>query len=152
MRQDEFERTINSFDGTESMRGKVYYSALSLIDAGFVVEAHLLLLSTWNFARFRYVIPSFDLSGYEVLLHDLSHQLRPLLGTDFGAVDFDKHRQLISDSFDRVAAVRGIEFTGAAKVLHLLIPRVFVMWDSAISGWHTPKRDYDKLQVVRSGF
>jgi len=33
---------------------------------------------------------------------------------------------MISDSFDRLAAVRGIESTGAAKVLHLLIPRVFM--------------------------
>ena len=87
MRQDEFERTIDSFDGTESMRGKVYCSVLGLIDAGFVVEAHLLLLSTWNFARFRYVIPSFGLSAYEVLLQDLSGQLQPLLQADFASVN-----------------------------------------------------------------
>jgi hypothetical protein len=152
MRQDEFERTIKSFDGTKSMRGKVYYSVLSLIDAGFIVEAHLLLLSTWNFARFRYVIPSFDLSAYEVLLQDLSGQLQPLLQAEFASVNFDRYRRMISDSFDRLACVRGIEYTGAAKVLHLLIPRVFIMWDSAISGWHTPKKDYHHLQVIRSGF
>lgn len=152
MTQNEFEQTIASFDGTESMRGKLYYSALSLINANFVVEAHVLLLSTWNFARFRYVMPSFDLSKYEVLLRDLTHQLQPVLYEDFATVNLGQHRGIIIDSFDRVAAVKGVEFTGAAKVLHLLSPRVFVMWDTAISGWHTPKKDYAKLDVIRSGF
>jgi hypothetical protein len=152
MTQGEFELTFNSFDGTESMRGKIYYSALSLIKANFVVEAHLLLLSTWNFARFRYVIPSFDLFAYAALLRDLTHQLQPLLQAEFTTVNLGQHRQMIIDSFDKVARVRGIEFTGAAKVLHLLNPGVFVMWDSAISGRHTPKRDYASLNVIRSGF
>jgi len=152
MRQREFERTISSFDGAESMRGEIYYRVLSLIDSGFVVEGHLLLLSTWNFARFQYVIPSFDLSAYGALLQDLSGRLQPLLQADFASVHFDQHREAISDSFDRLAAIRGIECTGAAKVLHLLHPRVFIMWDRAISGWHTPKKDYYRLHVDRSGF
>jgi hypothetical protein len=152
MTQDEFERTINAFDGTESMRGNIYYRVLDLIKANFVVEAHLLFLSTWNFARFRYVITSFDLPAYEALLQNLSDQLQPLARADFASVNFDQYREMISDSFDRLAAVNGVEFTGAAKVLHLLNPRVFLMWDSAISGWHTPRADYHHLQVVRSGF
>lgn len=152
MTQSEFERTIAPFDDTNSMRGRVYYSALNLINANFVSEAHLLLLSTWNFARFRYVIPSFNLPMYEVLLQDLTRQLQPLLNQDFATVNLVQHREMIVDSFNKVSKVKGIEFTGASKVLHLLSPRVFVMWDSAISGWHTPKKDYANLKVIRSGF
>lgn len=152
MTQSEFEQTVNSFDGTESMRSEVYYRALSLVSANFVVEAHLLLLSTWNFARFRYVIPSFDLCGYEALLNDLTNQLQPLLHAEFTTVDLGKDKQMIVDSFDKLAGIRGIESTGAAKILHLLNPHLFVMWDNAIGGRHSPKKDYANLDVIRSGF
>jgi hypothetical protein len=152
MTQDEFEKTIKSFDGTESMRGKIYYSALNLIRADFVIEAHILLLSTWNFAGFRYVIPTFDISAYEALVRNITYQLQPLLNADFSTVNLDAHRQLIIDLFDRLAAVKGIGSTGAAKILHLLSPSVFVMWDRSISGWHSPIKDYGDLEVVRSGF
>lgn len=45
-----------------------------------------------------------------------------------------------------------IEFTGAAKMLHLLKPRIFVMWDRAIMGWSTPRKDYASLDIVTSKF
>jgi hypothetical protein len=152
MTQAEFERIIGELNDPKSMRGRVYPSALNLIRAGFIVEAHLLLLATWNFARFRYVVTSFDLPAYEKLLRHLQQKLRRVIPEDFDTIDFGKHQSAIIQSFASLAAVRGIEFTGASKVLHLLSPRVFVMWDSAISGWYTPKADYAKLNVVRSSF
>ena len=152
MTQEEFEQVIRLFDGTESMRGKIYYSALNLIRAGFVIEAHILLLSTWNFAGFRYVVTTFDIAAYEALVQNITNQLQPLSNADFSTVNLDAHRQLIIDLFDKLAAVKGIRFTGAAKILHLLNPSVFVMWDRPISGWHSPIKDYGNLEVVQSGF
>ena len=152
MTQAEFERTINTFDAIETMRARLYYSALDLIRERFVVEAHLLILATWNFARFRYVIPSFDLAAYEQLLLGLIQKLRPLTSADIGTLDLSQHQQPIVEAFDALAAIRGIEFTGAAKVLHLINPWLFIPWDQAISGWHTPKSNYERLEVVRSGF
>lgn len=134
------------------MRGVIYHSALKLIDAGFVVEAHLLLLATWNFARFRFVVPTFDIRDYEKRVNQVAATLQPLSACDFATVDLGAHRKLVIRAFNRFASVRGIEFTGASKVLHLLLPRVFVMWDAAIAGRHTPQSDYSKLEIVQSGF
>jgi hypothetical protein len=150
--QATFERIISSFDSAESMRGKVYYRVLNLIRNSYILEGHLLLLATWNLARFHYFITRFNLSDYQALLDDLSSHLRPISQADFATVNLDQHRKLISDSFDRLAAIKGIEFTGASKILHLLNPRVFVMWDTAISGRHIPKKDYFNLDVIRYGF
>ena len=47
------------------MRAQLYDKALGLIDAGFRIEAHLLILATWNFARFRYVTRTFRLDDYQ---------------------------------------------------------------------------------------
>ena len=56
------------------------------------------------------------------------------------------------DAFNKLAAISGIEFTGAAKILHLLRPQLFVMWDRAIMGWSPPLRDYAKLDIIKRGF
>src|SRR5579871_3172841 len=68
------------------------------------------------------------------------------MGTDLG-----EHRKRIVDAFNLLASIEGIRYTGAAKILHLLHPRFFVMWDRFISG-HYPKHRYRNLHVVQSGF
>jgi hypothetical protein len=68
MTQDEFNKAVANFDGGEPMRAQLYDKALGLIDAGFRIEAHLLILATWNFARFRYVTRTFNLAEYQQTL------------------------------------------------------------------------------------
>lgn len=148
----EFERTIRAGEKPASMRGELYYRVLKLIDAGFITEAHLLFLATWNFAAFRYVVPTFNLRDFEKRLNSVTPNLQPLASSDIATVNLSDHRKLIIGVFNRFAAVKGIKFTGASKVLHLLLPRIFIMWDAAIAGWHTPKSDYANLAIVRSGF
>jgi hypothetical protein len=108
-------------------------------------------LATWNFARFRYVTRDFDLRGYESTLASLDRLLRPLADCDLMSADLGKHRTGIVDAFNLLASIEGIRYTGAAKILHLLHPRFFVMWDRFISG-HYPKHRYRSLDVVQSGF
>jgi hypothetical protein len=152
MTQREFERTIGAWDKVETMRGQLYPRALRLIAQGFVTEAHLLILATWNFARFRYVVPSFNLPDYESRLKGIGANLGDLVAYDIATVDLAGHRKSIIEAFNSLAAVKGVEFTGAAKALHLLLPGVFIMWDAAIAGWHSPKADYRTLKIVQSGF
>ena len=78
MTQEEFTRIVQSFDEGEPMRAALYYRALDLIDAGFRVEAHILILATWNFARFLYAMQSFDLSAYEGLIGQVADRLAEL--------------------------------------------------------------------------
>jgi hypothetical protein len=152
MTQHEFERTIVAWDEVETMRGQLYARALRIITQGFATEAHLLILATWNFARFRYVVPSFNLADYERRLQNIRADIRDLTPCDIATVDLNGHRKTIIDAFNSLAAMKGVERTGAAKALHLLLPGVFVMWDAAIAGWHSPKADYRRLKIIQSGF
>jgi hypothetical protein len=152
MTQAEFTRIVKTFDEGEPMRAALYYRARALIDAGFCVEAHILILSTWNFARFRYSMQSFDLSAYEATIVRLADRLSEFGDADLMSIDIHKGRLAIVAAFDELSRIRGIEFTGAAKVLHLMKPRFFVMWDRAITGNTTPRRDYASLDVVTSKF
>ena len=38
---------------------------------GFEVEAYLLILATWNFARFRYAVRGFKLSNFQKIIKKL---------------------------------------------------------------------------------
>jgi hypothetical protein len=151
MTQDEFAQAVTAFDAGEPMRAKLYYRALDLIRSGFRLEAHLLILATWNFARFRYVTRDFDLDGYETTLGRLDKLLQPLADCDLMAAKLTQHRTRIVQAFDLLSSIEGIRYTGAAKILHLLHPRLFVMWDRFISG-HYPKHRYRSLEIVKSGF
>jgi hypothetical protein len=151
MTQGEFNTAVTDFDGRKPMRAQLYYSALRLIDAGFRTEAHLLILATWNFARFRYVTRTFNLEEYQGTLDCLTKLLNPLDGCELMDSDLKEHRTHIVQAFDKLACIEGIRFTGAAKILHLMYPRFFVMWDRFISGQY-PKREYLKLEIVQSGF
>ena len=151
MTQDEFNQALVAFDQGEPMRAQLYYRALDLIRAGFVIEAHLLILATWNFARFRYATKDFDLRGYQQALDRLAELLRPLNGCELMAIDLPTHQDRIVESFGILSAIEGIRYTGAAKILHLLYPSVFVMWDRFISGLY-PKRSYLPLDIVQSEF
>jgi hypothetical protein len=152
MTQDEFNRIVAMFDAEESMRSALYYRALNLIAAGFVIDAHILILATWNFARFRYAMTQFDLLAYEQTVESLTHDLVPLRDDDLMSVNLDLSRNLVVGAFDQLARISGIEYTGAAKILHLLLPRVFIMWDRSIMGQSPPYRDYPSLDIVKSGF
>lgn len=152
MTQEEFNQKVESFGAVESMRGALYYRALDLIAAGFVVDAHILILATWNFAGFRYAMQLFDLSAYEITLRRLEGELSRFGDDELMSVDLTEHRDAIVAAFDELAKFPGIKYTGAAKMLHLLKPHIFVMWDTAIMGQSSPRRDYASLDIVISKF
>src|SRR5262249_9073642 len=85
MTQDDFTQAVTAFDNAEPMRAQLYFRALDLNRAGFRLEAHLLIMATWNFARFRYVTRDFDLRGFESTLACLDELLRPLDNCDLMA-------------------------------------------------------------------
>ena len=63
----------------------------------------------------------------------------------------DTVRNSISNCFDRVAksnAKRRNEATGASKILHIINPELFVMWDGAIRGGYGFSGKYGGKQYV----
>ena len=53
--KEEFNENLKKFDELEN-RGSYYPMFLNMIKKGFETEAFLFILSTWNFATFRYAM------------------------------------------------------------------------------------------------
>ncbi len=74
MDQSEFEKTIEEFQKIEDARDQLWDRAKVLIEKEFEVEAYILILATWNFAGFRFVIKDFDLREF----HEVIKRVNPI--------------------------------------------------------------------------
>jgi len=55
------------------------------------------------------------------------------LNIDLLNANLDSLNKQIRDVFDQIKAVRHVGPTSASKILHILVPRLFVMWDVEIA-------------------
>lgn len=145
----EFNEAVSKFDVLEK-RGSFYDTAVGLINNGFEIEAYCLILATWNFAAFRYAVKDFDLVGFRQTIEKLNSRFSTMEVENFRTIDFDKCRDDIVGIFKTLCHIRGIQYTGASKVMHLRNRSVFVMWDSYISG-DKPNKYYEALDIVKRG-
>lgn len=123
-----------SFDELEK-RKDYYTKAVELKDAGFMVHAAILLLGTWNFAAFRYAVNGdLDLLEFEKALSELKPKFDLFKNENISAIDLNKYEEEIKFIYSKLAVFPGVLFTGAAKLMHLFSPSVFVMWDGFIRG------------------
>jgi hypothetical protein len=129
-------------------RGGFYDLARGLVGKGDALEGCILLLATWNAARFSKV--HFEIDALRNALTDLRDDFSALAGYDIQTVDLGFHRGRIEAMFNRLAAIKGVEYTGASKLLHLMLPELFVPWDAYIRGG-TDERFYSGLPCVISG-
>ena len=125
------ERELLGFTEKE-VRWDYYPMFLKLMDKGCEIEAFMFILSTWNFARFRYVMREFDLDAFTDTVKNLNHSFQKIQHEDFKTMDFTKYADDIKHIFKALADIKGIEATGAPKLMHLKLPKVFVMWDRYI--------------------
>ena len=65
-------------------------------------------------------------------IQDLKPQLLQL-NIDLLNANLDSLNKQIRDVFDQIKAVRHVGPTSASKILHILVPRLFVMWDGEIA-------------------
>lgn len=147
--QTTFNQTVKQFDKQEK-RTDFFALASNLIRGRFEIEAYVLLLATWNFARFRYAVKQFDLNSFSRTVKRLNKQFSLLKNQSIDSVDLSKHKKPIVAIFKTLSTIKGVEFTGAPKLMHLKNPKLFVMWDDYIRG-ERPKKYYDKLNVVKNG-
>lgn len=116
----------------EQLRWDLYPIFLKLMKNGFEIEALLFILSTWNFARFRYVMRTFDLDNFKSIMKKVKPRFNNIKRENFQKINFEKYANDIKYIFNILAHIKGIEKTGAPKLMHLEVPNVFVMWDSYI--------------------
>jgi len=124
----------------KELRWDFYPMFLKLIKKGFKIEALLLMLSTWNFASFRYAVRGFNIDNFIKTIKKIEGILRPLKNKEFKNINFNRYSNEIKKSFNLLTKIKGIQKTGASKVLHLLFPQIFIMWDSYIRNYYGFKK------------
>lgn len=137
--QEEFSKNLKEFDESEN-RGSYYPMFLNMIEKGFETEAFLFILSTWNFAAFRYAMQDFNLKGFKEVVSNLKPLFDKFKGTSIESINLDNYEKDIIYIFDTLAKIKGIQYTGASKLMHLTVPEVFIMWDAYIrKAWNFKK-------------
>ncbi len=131
MNQKQFNEVHEKFEDLEK-RGSFYDMALNLIDNGFDIEACILVLSTWNSSVFRYVVSTFDIMGFKKEVLECKRSLENLKDEKFEKVNFDSVSETIKEVYDKLSLIKGVKYTGASKLLHLMNRDLFVMWDQYI--------------------
>lgn len=149
IQQSTFEKTLEEFDLRES-RSDFFGLASKLMRDGYKIEAYLLLLATWNFARFRYAVKDFNVDTFTETVQKLEPDFESLAHLTIATANLDVHRHQITSIFKTLSQIRGVEYTGAPKLMHLRNPAFFVMWDEYIRG-EKPKKLYARLPIVQSG-
>lgn len=116
----------------EELKNDFYPLFLNLKQVSCELEAFLLILSTWNIGRFKFVANSFELEKFKKKIKELSPLFQKFNNLDFRTTNFDIYEKDIKEIFAILSDIRGVEKTGASKVMHIKIPKVFVMWDDNI--------------------
>jgi hypothetical protein len=139
------------------LRWDFYPMFLKLKKNGFTIEASLLMLSTWNFACFRYAVREFNLDHFIKIMKEVELLLKEVKTKSFNTINFDIYKTNIKKAFTKLASIKGIQKTGTPKLIHLIAPKVFVMWDTYIRNYYGFKKgdadDYiDFLKLMQSEF
>lgn len=129
--QEEFNQTLIKFNELEK-RGTFYPMFLNMIEKGFETEAFLFILSTWNFATFRYTMKEFDLNNFKKVVENLKSYFIKFKDKTIETINFDEYKNEITHIFNTLSEIKGIQYTGASKLMHLTVPNVFIMWDAYI--------------------
>lgn len=126
----------------DEIRSEVYDWALNLYKKGYKYPSIILLLSTWNFAYFRYILKDFNFKNFKKDFKKLNNDFRIFENKGFKDIDLnDKEIEArikrIYTTLSEAGSVHGIKRSGikpvgATKVMHLVNPNFFVMWDNGI--------------------
>lgn len=105
-----------------------------MLKLGHEFEAYALILSTWNFARFRYVMKSIKSSEFEELIKTNEEIYKKIQDIKLRTADFTNVKLIlnIESIYTSHRNIKGIEQTGASKMMALRIPELFIMWDTEI--------------------
>jgi hypothetical protein len=128
---DDLTEAAAEFEKVEP-RGGFYDLARGLVEKGFALEGCILILATWNAGRFSKV--HFKIDDLRNALAELRDDFAALAGYTIQTVQLESHRNRIEAMFNRLAKIKGVEYTGAPKVMHLMLPELFVAWDAYIRG------------------
>lgn len=144
----DLQKASEEFASRVEKPGGFYDLARGLLQKDCDLEGCVLILATWNFPRFRWVISKFDVDALRACLEELKEDFAVLAKCTIQNIKLDEYRDRIERIFARLAAIEGVEYTGAPKVMQLKCPELFVPWDAYIRG-DKPETWYAKLAIVK---
>ena len=127
-----FNDTIARFSKLEDARDKLWERARKMLLNGYEVEAYILILSTWNFADFRYFLKNLDIDHFNKIIFEINPVFKKIKDISFENADFYDPKLQKDIKFIYTKLKEIVRQTGTSKVMALKKPDLFVMWDTAI--------------------
>lgn len=121
------------------LRDDVYWWCLDLVKRDLKLQAIFLLLSTWNFAYFRYVLTDFDVADFEKMLDSCDFDFFEDRKFETCNLNDEEISRKVKSIYGKLSGMRAIKYVGASKIMHLLNPAFFVMWDKQIIKYYKAK-------------
>jgi len=114
--------------------GAGYYDLALDIADNYPIQASIIILATWNTGRFRYLMANNaqNLANLRNAIEECKPWFEQVKNKEFQTTDFDEIGEVVKRLYSKLASVKGIEYTGGSKVMHLLNPRLFLIWDAAM--------------------
>lgn len=113
-------------------RASFYDIAIEIVDS-HPLQAVIIILATWNVGRFRFMVSNpQNLIDLKNALEKYKPLFKKVKSGDFQTVNFDKIGKTVKQIYSLLSKVKGVEYTGASKIMHLLNPNLFVMRDNGI--------------------
>lgn len=112
-----------------------------------IVDYLKLFLQDWNRVMYQRLKRSVKERMHSEILKVYKNNIKKIqkLPEKIEDIDLDKNRGLIIKLFNNFAACESIKYTGASKLLHLLKPNLFPLWDKNIKhfyhGIHPKEKD-----------
>ncbi len=143
--EEEFEAKCEEFSHIES-RASFYDLANEILEK-YPIQACIIILATWNIGNFKYVKDREKLlDEFKITFNNCKPLFEQLKGKEFCKVDFEEIKEVVEKIFNSFSEIKGIKYTGASKVMHLLNKDLFVIWDAYISG-NKPRKYYLQLKL-----
>lgn len=126
-------------------RESFYNVALEIVDK-YPLHASIIILATWNVSRFRFMVSNpQNLEDLKVAIKRSGPLFQSIKNRKFQTTNLDDIKNTITEIYSILSKVKGVEYTGASKVMHLLHRNLFIMWDTNIRkgyGFSTDVEDY----------
>jgi hypothetical protein len=137
-------------------RASFYDIALEIADT-HPLHASLIILAVWNVSRFRFMANNTQrLIDLKKAFEECKPLFEQLKGKHIKTVNLDEIKDTVELIYSKFSKIKGVEYTGTSKVMHLLNRDLFVMWDRDIReeyGFDVAGNDYfNFLKLMQEKF